>query len=71
MTMSGKDSRGGRDRHFERRRKAAQAGLHLPTEIELLRGMPFLFDDMARDIREFGERLSRSDLPPLNALESA
>lgn len=59
MTMSGKDSRGGRDRHFERRRKAAQAGLHLPTEIELLRGMPFLFDDMARDIREFGERLSR------------
>ncbi|MBN9079701.1 MAG: AAA family ATPase [Rhizobiales bacterium] len=57
--MSGKDSRGGRDRHFERRMKAAQAGLHLPTEIELLRGMPFLFDDMASDIREFGERLSR------------
>jgi len=59
MTMSGKDSRGGRDRHFERRMKAAQAGLHLPTEIELLRDMPFLFDDMASDIREFAERLSR------------
>lgn len=59
MTMSGKDSRSGRDRHFERRMKAAQAGLHLPTEIELLRGMPFLFDDMASDISEFGERLSR------------
>jgi hypothetical protein len=57
--MSDKDSRGSRDRHFERRLKAAQAGLHLPTEIELLRGMPFLFDDMASDIREFGERLSR------------
>ena len=59
MAMSGKDSRGGRDRHFERRLKAAKAGLHLPTEIELLRGMPFLFEDMASDIREFGERLSR------------
>jgi hypothetical protein len=57
--MSDKDSRGSRDRHFERRLKAAQAGLHLPTEIELLRGMPFLFEDMASDIREFGERLSR------------
>jgi hypothetical protein len=59
MTMSGKDSRGSRDRHFERRMKAAKAGLHLPTEMELLRGMPFLFEDMASDIREFGERLSR------------
>jgi len=59
MAMSGKDSRGGRDRHFERRMKAAKLGLHLPTELELLRGMPFLFEDMARDIREFGERLSR------------
>jgi hypothetical protein len=59
MAMSGKDSRGGRDRHFERRLKAAQAGLHLPTELELLRGMLFLFDDIASDIREFGERLSR------------
>lgn len=53
MAMSGKDSRGSRDRHFERRLKAAKAGLHLPTEIELLRGMSFLFDDMASDIREF------------------
>ena len=30
------------DRHFDRRRKAAIAGLHLPSEEELLRGMPFL-----------------------------
>jgi len=59
MAMSGKDSRGSQDRHFERRMKAAKAGLHLPTEMELLRGMPFLFEDMASDIREFGERLSR------------
>ena len=59
MAMSDKNSRGSRDRHFERRLKAAQAGLHLPREIELLRGMPFLFEDVASDIREFAERLSR------------
>jgi hypothetical protein len=57
--MSSKDSGFRHDRHFRRRLKAAQEGLHLPTEIELLRGMPFLSDDMASDIREFGERLSR------------
>ena len=27
------------DRHFHRRLKAAKAGLHLPSEEELLRGM--------------------------------
>ncbi|MDX8465651.1 AAA family ATPase [Mesorhizobium sp. VK23B] len=42
-----------------RRLKAAKSGQHLPTEVELLRGMPFLSDDMAADVREFGERLSR------------
>ncbi|MBN9552051.1 MAG: AAA family ATPase [Alphaproteobacteria bacterium] len=57
--MSAKDSRSSRDRHFKRRLEAAKAGLHLPTGIELLRGMPFLSDDMAADVREFGERLSR------------
>ncbi|WP_311031507.1 hypothetical protein [Mesorhizobium koreense] len=57
--MSLKDSRSRRDRHFERRLEAAKAGRHLPTEIELLRGMPFLSDDMAADLREFAERLSR------------
>ena len=57
--MSSKDSDFRHDRHFQRRLKAAKEGLHLPTEIELLRGMPFLLDDMATDVREFGERLSR------------
>jgi hypothetical protein len=57
--MSLKDSRSHRDHHFERRLEAAKAGRHLPTEIELLRGMPFLSEDMAADLREFAERLSR------------
>ncbi|TPK88785.1 hypothetical protein FJ934_11810 [Mesorhizobium sp. B2-4-12] len=57
--MAAKDSHPTEDRHFRRRHKAAVAGLHLPTEVELLRSMPFLSDDMATDIREFGERLSR------------
>ena len=62
------------DRHFERRRKAAKAGLHLPSEEELLRGMPFLGDDIRSDIREYAERLARTvkrrkrlDLAPLAA----
>jgi hypothetical protein len=47
-----------RDRkHFERRRKAALAGLHLPTEQELLEGMPFLGDDIQQDMQAFAERL--------------
>lgn len=57
--MAAKDSCHPGDRHFRRHLKAAKEGVHLPTEIELLRGMPFLFEDMASDIREFGERLSR------------
>lgn len=57
--MSRKDSRSPQDRHFKRRLKAAKAGQHLPTEIELLRGMPFLSEEIAADIREFSERLSR------------
>jgi hypothetical protein len=47
-----------RDRkHFERRRKAALAGLHLPTEQELLEGMPFLASDIRQDMQAFAERL--------------
>jgi len=44
-------------RHFDRRRKAALAGLHLPTEQELLEGMPFLGDDIQQDMQTFAERL--------------
>ncbi|MDF2811744.1 MAG: hypothetical protein K0S56_2775 [Microvirga sp.] len=44
-------------KHFERRRKAALAGMHLPTEHELLMGMPFFTDDIQHDIRTFAERL--------------
>lgn len=44
-------------RHFDRRRKAALAGLHLPTEQELLEGMPFLGNDIREDIQAFAERL--------------
>ncbi len=57
--MAARDSRSSRDRHFQRRLKAAIAGQHLPTEVELLRGMAFFKADMAVDIREFAERLSR------------
>jgi len=47
------------DRHFERRRRAARAGLHLPSEAELLLGMDFLGEDIRDDIREHAERLAR------------
>ncbi len=46
------------DRHFQRRQKAAVAGLHLPTAEELLRGMAFFREDLAEDIREYSSRLS-------------
>lgn len=46
------------DRHFQRRQKAAIAGLHLPTAEELLRGMAFFREDLAEDIREYSSRLS-------------
>ncbi len=44
-------------RHFERRKKAALAGLHLPSEHELLAGMPFLANDIQQDMQAFAERL--------------
>ncbi len=44
-------------RHFQRRKKAALAGLHLPTEHELLAGMPFLGEDIRQDMQAFAERL--------------
>ncbi|KAB0266286.1 hypothetical protein [Microvirga brassicacearum] len=44
-------------KHFERRKNAALAGIHLPTEHELLIGMPFLGGDIQHDIRTFAERL--------------
>ena len=44
-------------RHFERRKEAAIAGLHLPTVIELLAGMPFLGNDIQQDMQTFAERL--------------
>ncbi|MPR11366.1 hypothetical protein [Microvirga tunisiensis] len=44
-------------RHFERRKNAAVAGSHLPTEVELLAGMPFLGADIQRDMQAFAERL--------------
>ncbi|RVA45249.1 AAA family ATPase [Mesorhizobium sp. M7A.F.Ca.US.001.01.1.1] len=47
------------DRHFDRRLKAAKAGLHLPSEEELLRGMAFFGDRLEDDIREYASRLSR------------
>ncbi|MER9371166.1 AAA family ATPase [Mesorhizobium sp. M0491] len=47
------------DRHFDRRQKAAKAGLHLPSEEELVRGMAFFGDRLEDDIREYASRLSR------------
>jgi hypothetical protein len=44
-------------RHFQRRGKAVLAGLHLPTERELLAGMPFLGEDIQQDMQAFAERL--------------
>jgi len=44
-------------KHFERRKEAAQAGLHLPSENELLAGMPFLSNDIQKDMQTFAERL--------------
>ncbi|TIP49800.1 MAG: AAA family ATPase [Mesorhizobium sp.] len=48
-----------RDRHYLRRFKAAKAGLHLPSEEELLRGMPFFREARGEDIREYASRMSR------------
>jgi hypothetical protein len=46
------------DRHFERRRKAALGGKHLPNVEELLRGMAFHSDNAAKDAYAFAARLS-------------
>lgn len=45
------------DRHFERRRKAALTGVHLPSSEELLRGMSFQFNDVSKDAAAFATRL--------------
>lgn len=47
------------DRHFMRRMTAAKAGLHLPSEDELLRGMAFFKDVLAEDVREYASRTAR------------
>jgi len=59
---------------FKRREKAVRGGARLPTEEELLRGMPFFRDDFREDMREYGDRLARrlrkrqrSDLQPVVA----
>lgn len=44
---------------FKRREKAVRGGARLPTEEELLRGMPFFRDDLTGDMREYGDRLAR------------
>ena len=44
---------------FKRREKAVRGGTRLPTEEELLRGMPFFRDDLREDMREYGDRLAR------------
>ncbi|MEP9373584.1 AAA family ATPase [Mesorhizobium sp. KR1-2] len=46
-------------RLFKRREKAVAAGLRLPTEEELLPGMPFFRNDLTQDLREYGDRLAR------------
>ncbi|WP_024585647.1 AAA family ATPase [Aliihoeflea sp. 2WW] len=50
----------GNDRHFQRRLAAAVAGVHLPSEEELLRGMSFFKDRLIEDIREYASRLGRA-----------
>ena len=46
-----------RAHHFQRRSKAALAGIHLPSVRELLRGCPCLGDNVTQDAQEFAERL--------------
>lgn len=64
-----------RARHFKRRRKAAEEGLYLPTEEELLRGMTFFRERLVEDLREYASRLGRrirkrgeANLEPLAAV---
>jgi hypothetical protein len=46
-----------RARIFERHEKAALDGIHLPSNEELLRGMPFYSGFFKRDIQEFANRV--------------
>ena len=46
------------NRHFERRRKSAIAGEHLPSVEELLRGMAFFSNSVTDDAAEYASRLS-------------
>lgn len=59
-------------RHFQRRRGAVVQGLRLPSEEELLRGMPFFREPLAADIRELatrlGSRAKKRRLPGLAAV---
>jgi hypothetical protein len=48
------------DRHFKRRMSAAVAGVHLPSEEELLRGMSFFRDRLLDDAREYAGRMART-----------
>jgi hypothetical protein len=60
--------------HFERRSKQVIAGTRLPSEADLLRGMPFYRDDVSEDIREFTERAAEhirvSEMAGLDSLLS-
>lgn len=60
--------------HFERRSKQVIAGTRLPSEADLLRGMPFYRDDVSEDIREFSERAAEhirvSEMAGLDSLLS-
>ena len=47
-------------RHYERRAAAARRGEHLPSEEELLLGMPFLGEKLEKDVREFAVRFERT-----------
>lgn len=46
-------------KHFKRREAAAKAGVHLPTEAELLLSMGFFKGDIAADVREACHRWQR------------
>jgi len=53
----GKAASGPTKSSFERRCRAAERGLHLPTVNELLRLSPFYNDDIESDIQTFSERM--------------
>ena len=53
---------------FKRREKAVRGGTRLPTEEELLRGMPFFRDDLREDMREYWSDLV-VNAPPIYVQE--